>query len=99
MNIFKSISGRIKKLLNKPSTQVGQPFDLIKKLLLTINNTQDVEYSCDDVNHLLDQYVEMVERGEDADELMPLIKHHLDLCPDCREEYQALRSILQAMPT
>jgi len=99
MNIFKSITGRIQKFWNRPSQQNGQPFELIKKLLLMIKNTQDVEYSCDDVNHLLDQYVEMVERGEDADELMPLIKHHLDLCPDCREEYQALRSILQAMPT
>jgi len=58
--------------------------------------TEENEYSCDDVFRLLDQYSEMVARGENASELMPLIKHHLDLCKDCLEEYEALMSILQA---
>jgi hypothetical protein len=29
---------------------------------------------------------------------MPLVKHHLDLCPECYEEYQVLLNILQAAP-
>jgi len=45
---------------------------------------------------LLDQYAEMALRGEDPAELLPLVHYHLDMCPDCKEEYEALVRILQA---
>jgi hypothetical protein len=48
---------------------------------------------------LLDQYAEAVERGEDTAQLMPLVKHHLDLCRDCHEEYEALLNILESSPS
>jgi len=31
-----------------------------------------------------------VQGGDAAAELMPLAERHLDLCPDCLEEYEAL---------
>jgi predicted anti-sigma-YlaC factor YlaD len=61
--------------------------------------TQPNELSCDEVYELLDQYAEIIARGEDAAQLMPLIKHHLDMCEDCREEYRALLRILEATPS
>jgi hypothetical protein len=30
--------------------------------------------------------------------LMPIVQHHLDTCPDCREEFEALLRILKASP-
>jgi predicted anti-sigma-YlaC factor YlaD len=36
----------------------------------------------------------MVRRGEDTASLMPLVEHHLKMCPDCREEVEALLRIL-----
>ena len=65
-------------------------------MLTMVQKTQEDELSCDDVHKLLDQYTEMALRGEDAAALLPLVHQHLDLCPDCLEEYEALTRILQA---
>ena len=63
-----------------------------------IERTSDVEMACDEVQRLLGEFAERVARGEDASRLMPLIEKHLELCPDCREEYEALLRILRAVP-
>jgi len=69
-----------------------------QKLLRMIENTKEVELSCDDVYHLLDQYSEAVVQGKNAEQLMPLVEHHINICPDCREEFEALLRVLQASP-
>jgi hypothetical protein len=68
--------------------------DMPQQLLQVIQQTEEVEYSCDDVYRLMDQYVELVKRGEDTASLMPLVEHHLKMCPDCREEVEALLRVL-----
>jgi predicted anti-sigma-YlaC factor YlaD len=60
-----------------------------------ISYTQETEVSCDEVDRLLDQFAELVQRGEDVKEVMPLVKNHVDMCPECREEFEALLRILQ----
>ncbi|MEX0788576.1 MAG: hypothetical protein WD040_07240 [Anaerolineales bacterium] len=60
-----------------------------------ITSTQEIEYGCDDVYRLLDQFAEAVLRGEDAAPWMPLIRAHLERCPDCRAEFEALMRVLQ----
>jgi predicted anti-sigma-YlaC factor YlaD len=45
---------------------------------------------------LLDQYVELAAHHEDAAEILPLVKDHLDRCHNCREEYEALARIIAA---
>ena len=67
----------------------------LTKLLRFIGYTQDTEVSCDDVERILDEFSELVQRGEDVKEMMPLVKNHVDLCPECREEFEALIRILQ----
>ena len=59
-----------------------------------IASTQDVEYDCNDVYRLLDQFAEAVQRGEDGAPWMPLIRAHLERCPDCRAEFEALMRAL-----
>ena len=71
---------------------------MLESVITAVANTQEVEYDCGEVYQLLDQYVEMVNRGEDASELMPLVKHHLDMCKDCHEEYAALMRVLENQP-
>jgi predicted anti-sigma-YlaC factor YlaD len=44
----------------------------------------------------LDQFTEAYLRGEDVARWMPLVQHHLDMCADCHEEFDALVRILQA---
>lgn len=73
------------------------PADL-KKFIQMLEKTQEVELSCEEVYQILDQYTELVYRQEDSAELIPLVEHHIEICPDCREEFEALLRILEASP-
>ena len=77
-----------------PENPAAQKIALMK-LLEIIGYTQDTEVSCDEVEQILDQFAELVQRGEDVKEMMPLVKNHVDLCPECREEFEALMRILR----
>jgi hypothetical protein len=90
VNVFNRWRGRKQP---KPSSPQA-----MRKMLGMIERTRDDEYSCDQVHELMDQFAEAVLRGQDAAKLMPLVQHHLDMCPDCREEFEALMRILQAAP-
>jgi hypothetical protein len=79
----------------KSETQMKITTDQAKKMLQMIENTQDSELTCDEVLDLLDQYAEMALRGEDVTAFFPLVKHHLEMCPDCKEEFEALMRILE----
>lgn len=83
--------------LDKEDNKMQLPEEF-QKLLKMLENTQEVEFSCDDVYHLLDQYSEAVVQGNNAEQLMPLVEHHINICPDCREEFEALLRVLQASP-
>ena len=95
MNLFIRLFGPRKKTHLDTMKMKISP-DQAEKMLHMIQNTQEVELSCDEVHELLDQYSEMAVRGEDIASLLPLVYYHLDVCPDCREEYEALSRILHA---
>ncbi len=98
MNFSERIKNLIKGLGSfKEENAVQMPAD-VQKLILMVENTQEVEFSCEEVYNILDQYTELVYHGEDLAELMPLVKHHIEICPDCREEFEALLRILEASP-
>jgi hypothetical protein len=98
MQIREVINRLVKRMsLKKKESDMQLPVEF-QKLIRMIENTQEIELSCDEVYHLLDQYTEIVHRGEDAQKLMPLVEHHIEICPDCREEFEALLRILQATP-
>jgi hypothetical protein len=78
-----------------PSNGKGLP-DELKKMLVQLENTQEVELTCDEVLAVLDQFAEAYRRGEDVARWMPLVQHHLDMCADCHEEFNALVRILRA---
>ena len=68
----------------------------VKALVMGLAQTDARELSCDEVFALLDVFSERVQRGEDAATMMPLVEHHLAMCPDCREEYEALLKSMEA---
>ena len=70
----------------------------MKRLLEMVVQTDEVEYDCVEAHRLLDEYADCVMRGEDAAALLPLVHKHLEMCPDCREEYEALMAILRSGP-
>ncbi|MEP7293933.1 MAG: hypothetical protein ABI835_19255 [Chloroflexota bacterium] len=69
----------------------------IQKLIDSIFDTHsdggiDCEQCCQQFNCL----VELVAAGTELREMLPAVEAHLRCCQDCREEYQALLSIIVA---
>ncbi len=87
---------RLFRRLRRAPSRNGQR-EMLRRLMESVERTREVEYSCDDVYQVLDEYAERVQRGEDAARLMPLVRHHLEMCPDCREEFEALLRVLEGM--
>jgi len=70
----------------------------MRATLTMVAQTQEQELSCDEAYSLLDVFADRVSRGEDAAALMPLVQHHLEMCPDCREEFTALLRAIESIP-
>jgi hypothetical protein len=69
--------------------------ELVTKMMHRLVETDKEEISCDEVFALVDEYAEASQRGENVASLKPLIRHHLDMCRECDEEYQALLRVLE----
>lgn len=81
-------------LSGKAAVQTVQPH-MAQKILGMLEKTREEELTCDEVFALLDEFTEMAARGEDVASFMPMVQQHLDICGDCREEYEALLHIVQ----
>ena len=68
---------------------------MLKKLLEMIEKTETQEMDCDAVFDILDIYAEAVVRGEEINEMLSVVRRHLNICHCCSEEYEALMRILE----
>jgi hypothetical protein len=91
MKIMQFFKSRIRKLRGEPELSD----ELVSRMMHRLVVTDDEELSCDEVFALVDEYAEASQRGEDVASLKPFIRHHLDMCRECDEEYQALVRILE----
>jgi hypothetical protein len=96
MQLIKTLKQLFRRRDWKPGPQATYSPKTFEKIIRQIEQTQDVEFSCDDVHRVLDQFAEAFIRGEDVGKLMPLVQRRLDMCPDCREEFEALLRVLRA---
>ncbi len=78
------------------SGKLGISEEVVVDLMQQLQNTKEGEYSCADSYALLDEYVELVASDEDVERLMPLVKAHLDACPDCKLEFEVLLKVLES---
>jgi len=69
--------------------------DVVVKFLHVLERVRAEEMSCTDMYARLDEFVEQEVKSNDAEKLMPLIHEHLDLCPECSDEYEALLAVLE----
>ena len=74
---------------------MNQSEDMMRKLIEQIALTQERELDCGEVFAVLDQYAEAIIAGGDVQEQFALVIQHLEICPDCLEEYEALLTVLQ----
>ncbi len=72
------------------------PEDRLKDFLLGILRAGEDQLDCDRAFKDLDRYAELVLAKGNVEALLPLVKEHLECCPECREEYEALIRALQA---
>jgi hypothetical protein len=87
-----TLSEFFRRLFHKPSPVA--PVSLTELSFLT--DDPESMLTCDQVFDLIDQYAERAARGEEVAHLMPLVAAHLDMCPDCREHYEALERVLES---
>jgi len=71
--------------------------DKIKMILSSLSITKDDEADCVDCYDELDVYAEMLKEGNDPEEVMPMIKQHLEVCKCCREELEGLLAALESL--
>jgi hypothetical protein len=92
-NKIKNLLNRAKQPMNELKTDITK--DGVISLMRRLEKTLENSYSCEESFALLDEYVELVASDEEAKRLMPLVKNHIDMCPDCREEFEILLHILK----
>lgn len=81
--------------MNAPlNTNRSNPRVLWQKLLRMLSLTQERELTCDEAQDMLDSYVELELAGENPQSVLPEVSQHLRICPECREEHDAMLKIL-----
>ncbi len=66
----------------------------IDDLLHLVGQTKDVEINCEQCLALVAEFAEQRLAGKSIDEGLIAVQQHLQVCPECREEYEALRRTL-----
>jgi hypothetical protein len=78
-------------------TTMELDLDTLKRMVRDIVSTRPDEIGCDECFEQLDRFVELELAGKNAAEALPLVRHHLDQCDDCREEFEALLAALRTI--
>lgn len=70
----------------------------VETLLQLLGRTRDRELNCAECLEHVGEFAEHQLAGQDLDAAIACVENHLALCPECREEYEALLRILRAAP-
>jgi len=89
----------LKQLIQRVRNNISSPKSLddevVLKFVSVLEQVRKEEVTCTEIHAQIDEFVDEQISKQDADRIMPLIREHLDLCPDCCEEYEALLTVLQ----
>jgi hypothetical protein len=71
--------------------------DIFRAFIKEIGETREgEEIGCDECFEQVDRFIEMELSGLNATQAMPLVQQHLEMCGECREEFEALLASLRA---
>jgi hypothetical protein len=84
----------IKRIRHSLGLQKELTNEAVLGILRVLDEVPTDEVSCAELYTKLDQYVDREVNKKDAALLMPVIREHLDMCPECCEEYEALLDVL-----
>lgn len=69
----------------------------LEGLMRLVGLTKDEEINCEQCLSLVAEFAEQKLAGKSVSEGLRAVEHHLDVCPECREEYEALKQVLKGM--
>lgn len=92
-----NLSDIIKKIRHSLGLQKQLPQETVLGIMRVLETMPTEEMTCDDLYARLDEYVEREVDKKDAAQIMPILREHLDVCPECCEEYEALLEVLNKM--
>jgi len=95
MSLFSKLGMLPKLLFLRRSRRAVEEIERLKRMIHMVDSTADIEIACEEAYRLLDEYADMLLRGEDPAALLPQVKHHLEMCMDCREELEVLLAALR----
>lgn len=95
MNI-RDIIQKIRNRISPPPAPLSN--EAVLGLLRVLETAENEAITCDELYDKLDEYVEREVDQKDAAQLMPVIREHLDKCPGCCDEYEALLDVVEHTP-
>ena len=90
-----NIQELVKRVRNKLSHHDNLSNEAVYGFLHVLEQVRQEELSCQEIFAKLDEYVELEVKKEDAAHIMPFIREHLDLCPECWDTYEALKNVAE----
>ena len=66
----------------------------IENLMRLVGLTKDSEINCEDCLSVVSEFAERQLAGKSISAGLKAVEHHLSICEECREEYEALRQTL-----
>jgi len=84
---------RIRNRVSPPVPPLSN--EAVLGFLRVLEDVDKEEITCEELYRELDLYVETEVHGQDPAKLMPLMREHLDICPECCEEYEALLHVVE----
>jgi hypothetical protein len=100
MSLFGKLGALLGRLIPSPFVppdrrRAVNTVERVRRIVRAIEATAESEIACEEVYRLLDEYADLLIRGEDPAALYPQVEHHLEMCLDCREELEALLQALR----
>ncbi len=71
--------------------------DQIRALLQAVSRTRDRELACDECLGELGSFAELTLEGRPVEEAYDLVRQHLQICDECREEFALLLKALESL--
>ena len=71
--------------------------ETLKKLIRASIIAKPVELGCYECLDQIHQYAERVLASKELPEALKLVEEHLEICGECREEYEALLTALRSL--
>jgi hypothetical protein len=71
----------------------------IRLLLGALELTKEVEVDCDECFDSMAEFAESCISGETVPQALILIHNHIQICPDCAEEFNILKTAVEELAT